>query len=125
VYLLTIATVASLWVGAAVRAQGTQVLVVPPSSIVAPGATVTVEVQVRDVSNLYAVDVQLAFDPAVLEVLDADGEPANGTQVIAGSFLSSAYMFTAVNRADNTIGEMRYMVSLLTPAAPVSGRCEQ
>ena len=119
--LLSIATVASLSAGAAVRAQGTQVLVVPPSSMSAPGATVVVEVQIREVLDLYAVDLQLAFDPAILEVLDADGEAANGTQVTAGSFLSSAYMFTAVNRADNATGQIRYLVSLLAPAAPRSG----
>jgi hypothetical protein len=120
-YLLSIATVASLWVGAGVGAQSTQVLVVPPSSTAAPGGTVTVQVQVRDVQDLYAVDLQMAFDPAVLEVLDADGEPANGTQITAGNFLSSPYGFTAVNRADNTTGEIRYIYSLLSPAAPVSG----
>ena len=121
-YLLSIATVASLRVGAAVGAQqSTQVLVVPPSSTAAVGATVTVKVQVRDVPDLYAVDLQLVFDPAVLEVQDADGTPANGTQVAAGNFLSSPYGFTAVNQADNATGNIRYIYSLLSPAAPVSG----
>src|SRR5512136_2216475 len=93
-YLLSTAILAILLLGVAARAQSTQVLVVPPSSAVQPGATVTVEVQVRDVSDLYAVDLQLAFDPALLEVLDADGDTANGTQITAGNFLSSVYMFT-------------------------------
>lgn len=120
-YLLSIATVASLLVSAAVGAQNTQVLVVPPSATVVPGATVTVEIQVHDVLDLYAADLNLAFDPSVLEVVDADGEAENGVQVARGSLFGTVYLFTAVNRADNEVGEIRYMVSLLSPAAPVSG----
>ena len=109
------------WARAAVVAQGPAVLVVPASSVADVGATVTVEVQVHDVVDLYAVDLQVAFDPTLLEVQDADGNPANDVQVAAGSFLSSPYGFTAVNQANNITGEIRYVYSLLSPAAPVSG----
>ena len=48
--------------------------------------TIPVEVRVNDVTDLYAVDVKVAFDPSVLEVVDAD--PAKpGIQVQDGGFL--------------------------------------
>ena len=119
--LWIVVTLAGLWPAAAVAAQGTAVQVVPASLVIGVGATVTVEVQVHDVLDLYAVDLHLAFDPALLEVQDADGNPANGVQVAAGGFLSSPYGFTAANGADNSTGQIRYVYSLLSPAAPVSG----
>ena len=119
--LLSITILASLLFGPTTAAQSTEVLVVPASTTLEVGATVVVEVQVRDVQDLYAVDLGLTFDAALLEVQDTDGNPANGVQVAAGTFLRSAYGFTAANGANNTTGEIRYIYSLLAPAAPVSG----
>jgi hypothetical protein len=119
--LLSIAAAGSLWLCAAAAAQSTQVLIVPPSITVAAGSTVTVDVRIQDVPDLYALDLQLAFDPALLEVQDADGTAANGTQIAAGNFLSSPYGFTALNQVDNITGTIRYVYSLLSPAVGVSG----
>lgn len=120
-YLLSITTVVSLLVGATVGAQSTQVLVVPPSSVMAVGAAVTVEVQVHDVLDLYGVDIQIAFDPTVLQVQDADGNSANGVQITPGSFLTGGPGFTALNKADNSSGQIRYMYTRWAPAVAVSG----
>ena len=109
-----------LLVGAG-NAQGTQVLIVPASSVVAPGDTITVEIQVRDVVDLYGVDIRLTFDAAKLEVQDADGNPANGVQIAPGNFLDPAQGFLAQNTVDNTIGQVRYVLVLMTPAPAVSG----
>ena len=53
--------------------------------------TIPVEVRVNDVIDLYGVDVKVAFDPDVLEVVDAN--PAKpGIQVQDGGFLSPDFV---------------------------------
>ncbi len=103
------------------KAQGTQVLVVPASSTVAPGEVVAIEIQVRDVVDLYGVDVTLTFDAARLEVEDADGDPGNGVQIEPGDFLDPAQGYLVTNEADNATGQVRYVFALMAPAAPASG----
>ncbi len=117
--LLWTATALALWVGAG-SAQGAQVLLSPASSVVAPGGTVSVEVQVRDVVDLYGVDIHLAFDAARLEVQDADPIKA-GVQIAPGDLLTAGPGYEAQNIADNIVGEVRYVFVPMTPAAPVSG----
>jgi len=118
VLLVLAAVVALLPVPA--LAAGTIVLVDPPSQSVDVGDTVSVDVKVDSVTNLYGVDVRLAFDAAKLEVQDANGSMA-GIQVQPGSFLSPAQGFMAENSADNTAGEVRYVFTLTAPAPAASG----
>lgn len=117
---LTAAALAFLLAGAG-NAQSTHVLVVPASSVLAPGEAVTVEIQVHDVADLYGVDIGLAFDAAKLQVEDADGDSANGVQIEAGGFLDPGKGFLAENSVDNTTGQVRYVFALMAPAPAVSG----
>ena len=122
-------SLSSLWIGmtlvlllvGAGHAQGTQVLVVPPSSVVAPGGAVTVEIQIRDVVDLYGVDLHLAFDPTQLEAQDADGNSANGVQIASGEFLDITQGFLGMNAVNNTTGQVRYVFALMSPAPAASG----
>jgi hypothetical protein len=91
------------------EAQGTQVLVTPPSSTVAVGQTVTVQVEVRNVHDLYGVDFQLSFDPDKLQA----------EEVSAGEFLTPVY--EAQKTVDNRAGQVRYVFALMGPVAPASG----
>ncbi len=117
--LLVLASLVALFPVAAVAA-GTIVLVDPPSQSVDVGQTVSVNVKVDSVTNLYGVDVRLSFDKAKLEVQDANGSMA-GIQVEPGSFLNPALGFMAENSADNTAGEVRYVFTLTAPAPAASG----
>jgi len=94
-------------------AQSTTILIQPSSSYVNVGDTVTVDIRIEDVPDgddgLYGVDVQLSFDPALLEVQDADGNPANGVQIEVGSFPAPDVI--ANNKADNSAGTIWYAVS--------------
>ena len=66
--------------------DGTAVTVDPPSVEVDVGATTTVDLRIENVSDLYYVEVLLFFDPALLEVVDA--EPTlSGVQIEPGTFL--------------------------------------
>ena len=100
-------------------AQSTMVLVQPSASEVDADDTVPVEVRIEDVVDLYGVDVRLSFDPMLLEVQDADGNPANGVQIQGGGF--PAPNFVVKNEADNSAGTVWYAVSQMNPTEPVSG----
>jgi len=100
-------------------AQGTMILVQPSASEVDVDDTVTVDVQIENVTDLYGVDFRLSFDPTLLEVQDADGNPANGVQIQGGSF--PAPNFVVKNEADNSAGTIWYAVSQMNPTEPISG----
>jgi len=76
---------------------------------------------VEDVTNLYGVDINLAFAPGVLEALDA--EPLKeGVQVATGSFFVPTDPSGVVaNLVDNENGTVHYAVTLTDPQPAVSG----
>jgi len=91
-------------------AQGsTTILIQPSPSDVTVGDTITVEIQIENVTDLYGVDVRLSFDPALLEVQDADGNPANGVQIKTGTFPAPDEVVK--NEVDNAAGTIWYAVS--------------
>ena len=69
--------------------------------------------------NVYGIDLQATFDPAVVEVVDADSKKT-GVQMISGDFLKPD--FTILNTADNTAGTLRYVVTQLAPTHPANGK---
>jgi len=117
-FLLALALV--LTMAPAALAQGTIVLVNPPSQSVNQNATVTVEVKIDSVTDLYGVDLRLTFDAAKLEALDANTS-LSGVQVEQGAFMNPAQGFMASNVVDNTAGTVQYAFALLSPAPAVTG----
>ncbi|MFQ6101336.1 MAG: LysM peptidoglycan-binding domain-containing protein [Anaerolineae bacterium] len=99
-------------------AQDTTVIIDPQSSEVAVGATTEVHVRIENVTDLYGAEVHLTFDPALLEVVDADSDMA-GVQIQSGTFLSPD--FTAQNRVDQEAGSIDFAVAQSPPHEPVSG----
>ena len=67
-------------------------------------------VRVDDVRNLYAVDLELLFDAARVQVADADPD-TEGVQIRAGQ--SPRPDFVAINQADNKRGVIRYVATQL------------
>ena len=105
---------------AAAMQGGTSVIISPASTAIDIGTTTTVEVQVQNVTGLYGVDIRLSFDPAKLEVVDANPGVA-GVQIEPGPFLDVNQGFVAQNSADNAAGRINYAMTLLNPASPVDG----
>lgn len=104
---------------AVVNAQGdTAELGVFDSVEVAPGAVVQVPVSVRYVQELYGVEVNLTFDPALLQVEDAD-PAAPGIQIALGDFLDAGLLL--FNTADNENGTIRFVMSQYNPSEAKSG----
>ena len=108
-------------------AQTTVAVSLQPSSTAPyPDDTVTVDVVVADgVQDLYGAQMQLSFNPAVLQVQDADDVTA-GVQVQVGPFLAAEVIDTPgpdflmpQNTADNTLGRITFTIAQLNPAPAV------
>ena len=97
--------------------EGTSLVFSPSPALIQACETVAVEVRVNDVFDLYGVDIKVAFDPAVLEVVDAN--PAKpGIQVQDGGFLSPDFVVS--READNAAGTLEYAMTQVG-GSPVSG----
>lgn len=87
---------------------------IEPASIVAPvGSPVDLNVEVTDVTDLYAFQFDLAFDPAVL----------SATSITEGAFLSSGGGTVFIPGAiDNALGTITFTAGTLLGSGPgVSG----
>lgn len=93
----------------------------PAVLLVEPGGVVTASIVISDVAGLYGADVRLAFDPALVQVVDANGGQS-GAQIAPGPLLTSQgpyQIFT--NQVSNTAGTITYIVFQFTPTLPFSG----
>jgi len=82
------------------------------------GAVATIEIQIANVADLAGADVELRFNPAVLQVQDAN--PATeGVQIQPGTFLQPDFVVT--NEADNTTGVIRYILTQVAGTPPAAG----
>lgn len=79
---------------------------------------VEVPVEVRGVSELYGVDLTIRFDPAVLQVEDANPNQA-GIQPGLATFLDVG--MTLFNTVDNETGTVRFVMSQINPSEGKSG----
>lgn len=85
---------------------------------VQPGGRVEVPIEIRDVDGLYAIDVQIAFDPAVVQVEDAN-PGQSGVQPALGTFLDAG--LTLFNEVDNETGLIRFVMTQANPSEAKSG----
>ncbi len=90
----------------------------PGTQQVNVGAEITAEVSVQDVENLAAIDMEIRFDPALLQVVDRDSN-RDGIQIVPGNFLAAD--FVVRNDVDNAAGVIRYTVTQVAPTPPASG----
>lgn len=99
--------------------DGPWVVVYPATGSYEVGDTIAVEVWVEDVVNLYGVDIRLAFDPSLLQVVDAaPGIP--GVQITPRSDILSPD-FVIRREADNAAGTVWYAATQVNPTPPASG----
>ena len=95
-----------------------RLFVAPVESTLPVSATATVELRVDNIENLYAAQVELVFNPEVVQVVDAyDFQP--GVQIEEGDFPVPDTVIR--NQADNTQGTIHYAVSLQGDKPGVSG----
>jgi len=85
---------------------------------IAPDAAVEVPIQVENVTDLYAIDIELSFDPQIATASDADpGSP--GVQMGLGSFLDPGLLL--YNEVDNARGIAHFVMTQVNPSDPKSG----
>lgn len=101
---------------------GATVTISPPDGTVACGNNVTVDVRVNDVTGLYGIDFRISYDPAVVEVVDAN-PAAPGVQIQAGTFpdVSGGRGLIQVNSVDVGTGTISYAATLINPTPPEAG----
>jgi hypothetical protein len=106
------------WAVVSVNAEGARIWLDPPSLSLAPGDVKAVDIRVENVTGLAGAEVHLTFDPALLEVVDA--EPSvDGVQIAHGDFLSPD--FVVQNAADETAGTVDYAIACMALDKAASG----
>ena len=113
--LLTIAAARPIW---AQDSGGATILFDPATVDVAAGQMVTLNIVLEDASEAYGIDLRASFDPALVEIVDADSAQ-DGVQMTPGAFLKPD--FVVRNAADNTTGALRYVVTQVNPTLPATG----
>ncbi len=98
---------------------GQQVHFDPASTQMNTGATRTVDVRVENIGNLYGFETTIRFDPAILQVVDADSSAA-GVQVKLGDWMPAG-SYVVQNSVNNTTGEIHLAASLTHPAPALNG----
>jgi len=98
--------------------SGTTVAVTPSSNIARLGETITINITLADVQNLYAVDVTLQWNTSVLQVLSANSRL--GVESHSDGVLHVDIQIVEDN-ASQEMGQYHLVASSVAPAAPFSG----
>ncbi|MBN1991640.1 MAG: hypothetical protein JW953_02980 [Anaerolineae bacterium] len=83
--------------------------------------TLTVDVVLENVTDLYGAEFRVKYDPAVLAVQDLNAEQ-EGIQIETGTLLPADQGFVVANKVDEAEGQIIFAMTLLNPAPPVSGQ---
>jgi len=104
-------------------AQVARVAVMPTATDLALGETATLEIVIENVPSLWSAQVALAFDPAVVRVVDGAGNAAEA--IMAGDLFDPAQTTEFVNLVNRGAGTIEYAASLRNnprrPVTPASG----
>ncbi len=87
--------------------------------LVPAGDGSSIQIMVDDVSELYALDLEIQFDAAKYQVADANPD-MDGIQITPGE--APAPDFVAVNSVDNEAGVIHYVVTQLGGEDAFSGK---
>lgn len=82
------------------------------------GQVEMLEILLVEAKDIYGVDLQASFDPAVVEVVDTD-RVQSGVQMTPQPFIRPDYV--VLNLADNKKGMLHYVVTQLSPTLPANG----
>lgn len=89
---------------------------VPIQGVIGTGFEFDLPVRIDNALDLFGAQVQVKFDPAIFEVVDANSDASDGIQVKDGDLLQATpgltELLTVENAADNTAGTVKYSVSL-------------
>ena len=83
----------------------------PANPVASVGGAVDVDIQIDDVTDVFGAQVDLSFDPTLLQVTGAQLTPGTCPQP----------NFVATNVADNIAGTIEYAAVQLSPTPPCNG----
>lgn len=92
----------------------------PAALTLTTGENGLITIAIEQASELFGYELQLKFDPAVVQVIDAIPEQP-GVQIQPAGFMDESRGFAVINRVDNGSGTLEYAMTLLAPAEPISG----
>ncbi len=101
------------------QAGETLVYANPDRLEIGAGQSEILQILLVNAEKIYGIDMQATFDPAVVEIVDADSRQT-GIQMMPGGFLKAD--FAVRNLADNKNGTLRYVITQLNPTPPASGK---
>ena len=101
-----------------VSSAGATLYIEPASATTSFSGTTTVDIRIRDVTDLYGVQLYLSFDPDILEVEDAI--PGGNVNIVPGDFLDPGAAVQE-NYVNNSTGEIKYAQSRSGPMPGVDG----
>lgn len=90
----------------------------PVTSTINVAEFATVTVQLSDIAEVYGVEIELSFDPSIIQVIDANPE-IEGVQISSGD--CPVPDFEIVNNTENITGTISYAVVQLNPTPPCNG----
>ncbi len=122
-YGVVIVCLISLWLVGCTRGKPTGqnlpgLQIVPITNQLHVAEASVVEIRLNNAVDLYGLHLSVEFDPALLQVQDADPSE-KGVQVAPGKL--PAPDFTVVNQVDNARGSIEYAVTQLNPRQPAQG----
>ena len=82
------------------------------------GEITTLDIVIENAKDVYGIDVRGGFDPAIVEVVDADPNK-EGVQIKPGAFPKPDFLVRSV--ADQQDGTFQYVTTQLNPTSPASG----
>jgi len=81
-------------------------------------STISIPIYLEKAFDIYAIDVRASFDPALVEVVDADPR-REGVQVEPGQFPQPD--FVARKDVDTQAGTIHYVMTQVSPTEPANG----
>ncbi len=120
VAIALIGTLLGAMLGGNIQVVGASSAVVrfdPAGATISPNQTIAINVQIDNVTGLMGAEFHLSYNPAILEVQDANAN-TDGVQIANGSLLTD---FVAQNHVDSTQGVIDFAVLQLPPHSAASG----
>ena len=118
--LLVLSQLSVSGVAASPYFQGGTIVRCDPSTVIGTtDQTLTVDLYVQDVTNLYGLDLKATFDTTIAQVVDENSGTAGVQFQPLSTFMQPD--FVVRNVADNSAGTLRYAATQVDPTAPATG----
>ncbi len=107
--ILALALLITFGLFRSIQAEGTPLLWINPANpVINTGETVTVTIQLDQATDVFGVELEMTYDPAIVQIVDADSG-TGGVQILPGT--CPAPDFVIQNTAYNITGTLNYAVT--------------